>query len=75
MALTLCRDGPHTSYMAKDFLAEIAAERTAKNGGFPKLVAEAEVRRKLARRLAALREKSLFRKPSWPHAWAHRHRS
>ena len=43
--------------MAKDFLEEIVDERTAKNPGFPGLVAEAAVRRKLARRLAALREK------------------
>jgi ribosome-binding protein aMBF1 (putative translation factor) len=38
-------------------LAEVVSERTAKNAAFPLLVAEAEVRRKLARRLAALREK------------------
>lgn len=43
--------------MPKDFLAEIVAERTAKNNAFPKLLAEAEMRRKLARRLAAVREK------------------
>ena len=43
--------------MAKDLLAEIVDERTARNPGFPRLVAEAEVRRKLARKLAALREK------------------
>ncbi len=43
--------------MPKDFLAEIVAERTAKNAAFPELVADAEARRKLARRLAALREK------------------
>lgn len=42
--------------MAKDFLSEIVAERTAKNAGFPRLVAEAETRRKIARRLAMLRE-------------------
>jgi DNA-binding transcriptional regulator YiaG len=43
--------------MAKDFLAEIIHERTARNPTFPSLVAEAEERRKLARRLAAVREK------------------
>lgn len=50
----------HTLYnekMAKDFLVELVAERTAKNDAFPMLVAEAETRRKLARRLTALREK------------------
>ena len=43
--------------MAKDFLAEIVADRTRRNPQFPELVAEAEVRRKLARKLATLREK------------------
>lgn len=43
--------------MAKDFLAEIVEERTGRNPKFPHMVAEAEVRRKLARKLAALREK------------------
>lgn len=43
--------------MAKDFLAEIVDERTRKNPAFPDLVREAEARRKLARKLAALREK------------------
>jgi DNA-binding transcriptional regulator YiaG len=43
--------------MAKDFLAEIVAERSRKNPAFPDLVREAEARRKLARKLAALREK------------------
>jgi len=43
--------------MPKDFLSEIMAERTRKNAAFPDLVREAEARRKLARRLAALREK------------------
>lgn len=43
--------------MAKDFLAEIITARTAMNPAFPDLVAEAEMRRKLARRLAVLREK------------------
>ena len=41
----------------KDFLDEIVAERTAKNPEFPRLMAEAEVRRQIARRLAARREK------------------
>ncbi len=43
--------------MSKDFLTEIIAERTRRNPEFPRLVAEADARRKLARRLAALREK------------------
>lgn len=43
--------------MAKDFLAEIVEQRTRKNPAFPDLVREAEARRKLARKLAALREK------------------
>jgi DNA-binding transcriptional regulator YiaG len=43
--------------MAKDLVAELISERTAKNEAFPQLVAEAEMRCKLARRLAALREK------------------
>ena len=43
--------------MAKDFLAEIVDERSRRNPAFPNLVAEAEVRRKLARKLASLREK------------------
>jgi DNA-binding transcriptional regulator YiaG len=43
--------------MVKDFLAEIVDERTARNPEFPVLVAEAEERRKLAKRLATLRLK------------------
>jgi DNA-binding transcriptional regulator YiaG len=43
--------------MAKDFLDEIVRVRTARDPGFPALVAEAEERRKLARQLAAVREK------------------
>src|SRR2546427_13165987 len=43
--------------MARDFVAEIIAERTGNNPVFPQLVAEAEARRRLARRLAAIREK------------------
>jgi DNA-binding transcriptional regulator YiaG len=46
----------HHALMASDFLAEIVQERTRRNAAFPRLVAEAEERRKLARRLAALRE-------------------
>lgn len=47
----------HHDWMARDFLTEIIKGRTAKNAAFPSLVAEAEARRKLARQLAALREK------------------
>jgi ribosome-binding protein aMBF1 (putative translation factor) len=43
--------------MPRDFLAEIVDERTARNPKFRALVAEAEERRKFARRLATLREK------------------
>jgi DNA-binding transcriptional regulator YiaG len=43
--------------MARDFLAEIVRERTGRNAEFPHLVAEATARRRLARRLADLREK------------------
>ncbi len=43
--------------MAKDFLTEIATERTGANPEFPHLLADAETRRKLARKLAKLREK------------------
>ncbi|HEY4013945.1 MAG TPA: helix-turn-helix transcriptional regulator [Polyangiaceae bacterium] len=46
-----------THCMTKDFLKEIVDERTQRNPKFPSLVVEAEVRRKLARKLAALREK------------------
>jgi len=42
--------------MAKDFVTESIEERTAKNPAFPRLVAEARARRKLARTLAVLRE-------------------
>ena len=48
----------HTHPMPKDFLDEIVRERTAKNAAFPRLVAEAEARRRLARKLSALREKA-----------------
>jgi ribosome-binding protein aMBF1 (putative translation factor) len=43
--------------MARDFLSEVIRERTAKNPEFPNLVAEAEARRKLARKLVTLRER------------------
>ena len=42
--------------MAKDFLEEIVDERTRKNPEFRQRVAEAELRRKIARKLAAIRE-------------------
>ena len=44
--------------LGTDFLAEIVDARTARNPEFPHLVAEAEDRRKLARKLASLREKA-----------------
>src|SRR5580693_527183 len=47
----------HILSMAKEFLREIVDERTRRNPGFPLLVAEADERRTLARKLAALREK------------------
>ena len=43
--------------MLDDFLAEILQERTRGYPRFPWLVAEAQARRKLARKLAAVREK------------------
>jgi len=43
--------------MARDFLDEIEAERTAANPKFPSLVAEAVWRRKLARTLVKIRER------------------
>jgi len=43
--------------MPRDFLDEIVAERTAKNREFPRLVGEAEARRKTARFLTAIRER------------------
>jgi ribosome-binding protein aMBF1 (putative translation factor) len=42
--------------MAKDFLDEVSDERTRRNEHFPELVAEAERRRELARRLAEERQ-------------------
>ena len=47
----------YTSCMSRDFVAEIVAERSRSNPQFPQLVAEADARRKLARRLATIREK------------------
>jgi ribosome-binding protein aMBF1 (putative translation factor) len=47
----------HAVDVAKDLLAEIVQERTRQNPEFPRLVAEADSRRKLARKLATLREK------------------
>lgn len=41
----------------KDFLGEMVAARTRANPAFPALLAEAKVRRKLARGLAAIRER------------------
>lgn len=43
--------------MARDFLDVIEAKRSAANPGFPSLVGEAAWRRKLARKLIAIREK------------------
>ena len=43
--------------MARDFLAEIVDGRTRRDPEFPRLVAEATARRRLARKLAARREK------------------
>lgn len=43
--------------MVRDFLDEIEAERTVANPKFPGLVGEAAWRRKLARKLIAIREK------------------
>ena len=40
----------------EDFLDEVIAERRAKNAKFPKLVAEAERRREIAKWLASRRE-------------------
>jgi DNA-binding transcriptional regulator YiaG len=43
--------------MAKDLVKEIVDERTRRNPEFPSLVTEAEARRKLARKLTALRKR------------------
>lgn len=42
--------------MSRDFLEEIVEERTTKNPDFPRLVEEAEARRRFARTLAQRRE-------------------
>ena len=57
MSLTLRAPRVTHEVMAKDFLAEIVTERTRRNPEFAGLVAEAETRRKLARKLSGLREK------------------
>ncbi|MBM4380738.1 MAG: helix-turn-helix transcriptional regulator [Deltaproteobacteria bacterium] len=44
--------------MPKDFLDELIAERTRKNPEFPRLVREAEIRHKAARKLTAQRERA-----------------
>jgi predicted transcriptional regulator len=46
--------------MAKDFLDEIEADRTAANPKFPGMVGEASWRRKFARKLVSIREKKLL---------------
>ena len=43
--------------MPRDFLDEMIAVGTKQNPGFPKMVDDAEARRKMARELAAKREK------------------
>lgn len=43
--------------MKRDFVNELVSARARKNAEFPRLVAEAEARRRVAKRLAALREK------------------
>ncbi len=43
--------------MARDLVEEIVTERTQRNAEFPNMLKEAEARRKLARRLAAARER------------------
>lgn len=43
--------------MARDLVDELVAARTASNPDFPRLVEEAEFRRKTARQLAAQRQK------------------
>ena len=43
--------------MTQDLLGEIVAKRTARSPGFPRLVEEAELRRKAAKQLAVQREK------------------
>ena len=43
--------------MKRDFVNELVSARARKNAEFPRLVAESEARRRVAKRLAALREK------------------
>ena len=43
--------------MHRDFLDEIVGRRSSRSPGFPRLVEEAEFRRKAARQLASQREK------------------
>lgn len=43
--------------MAKGFISEMVSARSKKNPQFPRLLAEAEYRRKVAKRLTAKREK------------------
>jgi ribosome-binding protein aMBF1 (putative translation factor) len=50
-------DALYISPMAKGFVAEVVAERSKKNPGFPAGVAQAEQRRTLARSLANHRER------------------
>jgi DNA-binding transcriptional regulator YiaG len=56
LTLWLRRYTLNAKHMAKDFLTELVNDRTRRNPAFPSLVAEAEERRKLARKLASLRE-------------------
>lgn len=57
IALTLWLQRFRLDAMAKDFLAEIVQERSRRNPGFPRVVAEAEARKKLAHKLSAMRAK------------------
>jgi DNA-binding transcriptional regulator YiaG len=43
--------------MAKDFLVEVVDARTRRDPEFSRLVVEAEARRKIAKKLTAMREK------------------
>jgi len=44
--------------MPKDFLDELIEERTRRNPEFPRLVREAEIRHRTARKLSAQRQKA-----------------
>ena len=57
MVLTLSPARPTAIPCRRISLKEIVEERTRQDPEFPSLVAEAEARRKFARKLAALREK------------------